>query len=184
MTDIEKIQKFITENQTLLDEGRWTEFYTLLRNYVFIGDISYMLLKSDIDIFSQPNGLNTIPTRYMYGCNQLTEFILPTKNISRINDHAFMNCKNLSVVDLRGDESLHSIGSTAFANCISLREINLPKSLKLISKSAFCVTTYIQKVTYEGTWEEFKVIGAPIIINLKPGAQVKCSDHTFTVQEN
>ena len=184
MTNIEKIQKFITENQTLLDEGRWIEFYAILRNYEFIGDVSYMLLKSGIDTFSKPNGLNNIPTNYMYNCNQLTEFILPTKDISRINDHAFMNCKNLSVVDLRGNESLHSIGVTAFANCTSLREITLPKSLKLISRSAFYGTTFIQKVIYEGMWEEFKVVGAPIIINLRLGAQVECSDHTFTVQEN
>ena len=184
MTDIEKIQKFITENQTLLDEGRWSEFYTLLRNYEFIGDVSYMLLKSDIDIFSQPNGLNNIPTKYMYDCKKLTEFILPNHHISRINDDAFMNCSALGRINLIGDNSLHSIGSTAFANCTSLREINLPKSLKLISKSAFYGTTYLQKVIYEGTQAEFKVIGAPIIINLRPGAQVECSDDTFTIQEN
>lgn len=184
MTDIEKIQKFIIENQTLLDEGRWTEFYALLRNYEFIGDVSYMLLESRIDIFSQPNALNKIPTKYMYKCKKLTEFILPTKYISRINDDAFMGCSALGRINLIGDNSLHSIGATAFSNCTSLREINLPKSLKLISKSAFYGTTYIQKVTYEGTWVEFKVIGEPILINLRPGAQVECSDHTFTVQEN
>ena len=183
MTDLEKIQKFIAENQTLLDEGRWTEFYALLRNYEFIGDVSYMLLKSDIDVFSQPNGLNNIPTKYMYDCNQLTAFILPNHYISRINDNAFMNCKNLETVDLIGNSSLHSIGSAAFVNCIALKEINLPKSLKLISKSAFYGTTYIQKVIYEGTWAEFRFIGEPIIMNLRPGAKIICSDCNFTIQE-
>ena len=183
MTDIEKIQKFIFENQTLLDESRWTEFYALLRNYEFIGDVSYMLLKSGIDVFSQPNGLNNIPTKYMCNCNQLTEFILPNHYISRINDNAFRNCKNLETVDLIGNSSLHSIGAAAFVNCLSLREINLPKSLKLISKSAFYGTVNIEKVTYEGTWAEFQIIGYPLIINLKAGAKIVCSNCNFTIQE-
>ena len=185
MTNIEKIQKFIAENQTLLDEGRWTKFYALLRNYAFIGDVSYMLLKSDIDIFSQPNGLNSIPTKYMYDCNQLTEFILPDHYISRINDNAFMNCKNLEVVDLICNESLHSIGAAAFSNCINLKRLKLPKSLSVISMSAFLDCENIELIEYTGTKEDWKSKYSQytgLLIRLKPGCKIICSDGEYTIK--
>lgn len=183
MTDIEKIQKFIAENQILLDEGRWAEFYAILRNYEFIGDVSYMLLKSGIDIFSKPNGLNNIPIKYMYDCNQLTEFTLPTKHISRINDNAFMNCNNLNVVDLRGNESLHSIGSGAFLGCENLREISLPKSLKIISKAAFYHTFAIEVINYNGTHEEFKKTCLNLMLSAKDDCKINCVDGTYVLQD-
>ena len=182
MSNIEKIQKFIAENQTLLDEGRWVEFYELLRNYEFIGDVSYMLLKSGIDIFSQPNGLTHIPTNYMYKCSQVTEFILPTKYISRVNNEAFYSCQNLKSLDLRGDNSLHSIGSYAFGFCSNLEEIYIPKSLKIVSKSAFTGCDKLKYVYYEGTKEEYQT---NLILKLPDNKNsliiIKCKDGEIEV---
>lgn len=182
MTDVEKIQKFIIENQALLDEGRWADFYTQLMQHDFIGNVSYMLLMSGIDVFSEPNGLISIPREYMYKCAQLTEFTLP-KNIIRINDNAFMNCINLSVVDLRGNESLHSIGSGAFLGCENLREISLPKSLKIISKAAFYHTFAIEVINYNGTQEEFKKTCLNSMLSAKPDCKINCVDGTYVLQD-
>ena len=186
MTDIEKIQKFITENQTLLDEGRWVEFYAILRNYEFIGDVSYMLLKSGIDIFSKPNGLNNIPIKYMYDCNQLTEFILPNHHISRINDNAFLNCKNLELVDLTNNNSLHSIGAAAFSNCINLKRLKLPKSLSVISMAAFLGCENIELIEYTGTKEDWKSKYSQytgLLIRLKPGCKIILNGGEHTIKK-
>ncbi len=58
------------------------------------------------------------------------------KNINRINEFAFKGCKNLSRVNFKGN-SLKEIWPDAFAECTSLKKINLPKGLELISYRAF-----------------------------------------------
>lgn len=68
--------------------------------------------------------------------------------VSRIEENAFVNCKDLSLIDWghcsQNDEDnthissvLNYIGDTAFRNCNSLNYINLPNTLKEIGAYAF-----------------------------------------------
>lgn len=68
-------------------------------------------------------------------CKKLRSITLG-KNVNCIKSMAFLRCKNLSEVKIKGN-SLESIYSSAFDGCISLKKIDLPKSMKWISESAF-----------------------------------------------
>ena len=55
----------------------------------------------------------------------ITVFI--KEGVKKINDGAFMNCKNLQTVKI--PNSMKSIGSWAFKNCINLQKINIPDNV-------------------------------------------------------
>lgn len=171
-----KLQKFIQEHLDQINAGDWLSVYKELKNASFIGSFSYLMLESGIDIFSGEDGLNILPIDYLYGCDEITSYTLP-KNIFRINDEAFYGCQNLKSVDLRGDNSLHSIGSYAFGFCSNLEEIYIPKSLKIVSKSAFTGCVKLTYLHYEGTKEEYQAnLNLRLPSNENSLIIIKCKD--------
>ena len=176
-----ELQKFIQEHLDQINTGDWLSIYKDLKNALFIGYFSYLMLKSRIDVFSGKNRLNSIPTNYLYKCDDITSYTLP-KNVFRINDEAFYSCQNLKSVDLRGDNSLHSIGSYAFGFCSNLETIYIPKSLKIVSKSAFTGCDKLKYVYYEGTKEEYQT---NLILKLPDNKNsliiIKCKDGEIEV---
>lgn len=64
-------------------------------------------------------------------------------NCTRIMDRAFQNCSNLKVITF--SDSLEAINLNAFANCISLSEIELPENVSL-SYGAFGDTGLVHLV--------------------------------------
>ena len=74
-----------------------------------------------------------------YGCDQLTEVIIP-EGITEIGEKAFYNCRGLTTVSL--PESLEKIGSSAFYNCTGLTSIVIPKECWKVGDNAFygCVS--------------------------------------------
>ena len=151
-----ELQKFIQEHLDQINTGDWISIYKDLKNTPFIGYFSYLMLKSGIDIFSGENRLNNIPTNYLSDCDEITSYTLP-KDIFRINNQAFYSCQNLKSVDLRGDNSLHSIGSYTFGFCSNLEKIYISKSLKIVSKDAFTGCVKLTHIYYEGTKEEYQI---------------------------
>lgn len=149
------LQKFIQEHLDQINTGDWISIYKELKNAPFIGYFSYLMLQSGIDVFSGEHKLNNIPTNYLFDCDELTSYTLP-KDIFRINNQAFYSCSNLKSVDLRGDNSLHSIGSYVFGFCSNLEEIYIPKSLRIVSKDAFAGCAKLTHIYYEGTKEEYQ----------------------------
>ena len=54
-----------------------------------------------------------------------------------IGDYAFNGCESLSVAKFRADGNLKSIGDSAFSDCSSLEDINLPKNTERVGDCAF-----------------------------------------------
>ena len=58
--------------------------------------------------------------------------------IKILHDEVFINCKNLEKIIFHKNTQLIEIGKNAFRNCICIKYIKLPKTLKIIRYDAFC----------------------------------------------
>ena len=77
--------------------------------------------------------------------------------LAKTNSIIFDKTGTLTNGDFEVPEGVEKIGDHAFYNVSSLRSITLPTSLKEIGKAPFYITN-LNKITYKGTMEEFKLI--------------------------
>lgn len=72
---------------------------------------------------------------------KLLRVVIPD-SVVRLDDWAFAGCENLADVKISNNSSLGTIAQYAFYNCKSIRNINLPETLRSIGDSAFsgCAT--------------------------------------------
>ena len=83
-----------------------------------------------------PDALTSISESLCYQAQSLQEITIPI-NVVTINDNAFQGCINLKSVSFSGIYRLNNIKSYAFAQCKSLKTINLPSSVTKIEDYAF-----------------------------------------------
>lgn len=77
-------------------------------------------------------GLNNV----YYGKTTILS-VLPSNNVTTINDKAFTGCTNLTYVNF-GNSTITKIGNNAFQNCTKLSgELTLPKTLTILGANAF-----------------------------------------------
>ena len=70
--------------------------------------------------------------------NILTDFIVPESSpLMEIKDGTFYQCVKLKNIDLSTCKNLKSIGAQAFAECSSLKTLNLPPALTTLGDNAF-----------------------------------------------
>ena len=69
-------------------------------------------------------------------CSKIEHFIL-NDEIKKIDDYAFMGCKNLHYFNLSLDSSVDYIGSFAFSECDSIEDFIIPNSVKTINSNTF-----------------------------------------------
>lgn len=63
--------------------------------------------------------------------------VLPSNNVTAINDNAFTGCTNLTYVNF-GNSVITKIGNNAFQNCTKLSgELTLPETLTILGANAF-----------------------------------------------
>ena len=86
-----------------------------------------------LEEISIPETINKIPAQLFQDCPRLRKVNLP-KEIVSIGDHAFCNDEKLQ---LELPNGLVSIGACAFKNCLSIKDIYVPASVKKIKKNAF-----------------------------------------------
>ena len=75
----------------------------------------------------------------------LTEIYIPNSIIS-LGASAFSDCISLERVFIEG-ESLLTIGTNVFSNCLNLQEINIPNSVTNIGECAFAGCTAFASLT-------------------------------------
>lgn len=139
--------------------------------------------KSKISHINFPTSLEVIPVNMLEGCEYLMDSLVIPSNIRRINEGAFLGCKNLSSIHIPasveiigGNDNGNPAGLSTFSGCNSLEELRcdavVPPTLlgdpfsglnEQLNKDNFTLvvpeesTEAYQNAEY---WKEFKRISA------------------------
>ena len=92
--------------------------------------------------------MDEIPPRFLIN-SSVEYFTIPGRNITKIGEYAFYNCLNLKTIYI--PDSVKDIDAYAFYGCKSLN-IRIPKTVKRIGLSAFDSRS---RIIYEGSAKEF-----------------------------
>ncbi|EAX91461.1 surface antigen BspA-like [Trichomonas vaginalis G3] len=116
-------------------------------NYIFDGCVSLSTIECpDSDFFVIDNGALFNKNRSNLICfppaSSITFFCF-SQNVKSVSSSAFFGCKNLVGIMIP-DNSITSIGHSAFADCTSLKYINIPLCVKNIDQNVFtgCTSLY------------------------------------------
>ena len=94
------------------------------------------------------SGITMIGTRTFYYC-ELLETVTGGDNVVTIADSAFYNCTSLKEFDLPA--SLMTIADNAFYNCTSLKQLILPEGLMTIGSNAFVNCSSVSEIYVPST---------------------------------
>ena len=137
-----------------LEKVRFSDSLTVIPDYAFAEC-------KKLNTVELPKGIIVIGCRAFYGCESLEQIFIPegVKNFSILKKDAydwesnyigtFMNCVNLKKVIL--PESIKEIPGETFYGCINLSDINIPSHLEKIGKEAFCGCKRLKSLTIPQT---------------------------------
>ena len=92
-----------------------------------------------------PAGVRAIPESMFFHCTALEAADLPP-SLEEIGDYAFADCTSLRRVDLSRLTCLRRIGRSAFDGCTALEAVVLPPNLEHLGATAFCGCTALGQV--------------------------------------
>lgn len=90
-----------------------------------------------------PESVTKIGNHAFLNCFNLKEITIPN-SVTSIGDGAFQNCWALTKVKM--SENITSIGAMAFYRCEDLKELNIPKNVKYIGDLAFSSCTSLTDI--------------------------------------
>ena len=147
--------EFIEHNIQLIDENRFEEFYDLAGEQCIeltdVGCITNILIDAGIDPLAT---LTTIPAGYLYGCEDVTSFTIPS-HIKAIEVGAF---SDTSIEELIIPEGVTRIGEGAFNWNPKLKKIVLPSTLKELGVDCFEGCENLHKLHFNGTVRQWRLI--------------------------
>lgn len=128
-------------------EGKETEFVLNNEGDAYIFAYMYLSEECDVVIPSEYNGLpvTEIAPMVFWNSQYLKSLTIPA-TVTYIREYAFTGCKNLEKVIFEGGSQLKTIGGCAFADCSSLKGIELPESLEMIEGAAFSGCTSLERI--------------------------------------
>ena len=133
---------------------------SIYKSLIGSGDYSTAIL--DISI---TNNVEVIPECFFAGLSGISEINIPDSVVT-IDNGAFFNCRNVSVLNLPENGSLKTIGNAAFANInSSLNEINIPASVETIDHYAFTNCYNVSTLNFAEN-SKLKYIGAQAFGNM------------------
>ena len=150
---------------TLEEVPVWEHIEGVITNYN--GEDSDVTVPSELDGYT----ITTIGEGAFRNNNVIKRVNIPA-SITSIEDGAFYECENLSVVHFAEGSELTTIGQGAFCYCPELAEVNFEdlKNLKTIGSSAFAAEQYRKnKLTYVNLQEGLTTIGAGAFNNSGSG---------------
>ncbi len=148
-----------SHNRKLLNNKKFVDLYNSINSYLrqrlydynlnddIVSYLTEVLLSADLNPLENLEG---IPARYMIKNKSLESFEVPN-GIYMIGDYAFARCIHLTNVIL--PKSLIFINIGSFCGC-GIRSIELPESLKFIYYSAFKECIYLQHLEIPGGVEK------------------------------
>ena len=117
----------------------------------------------DVEGQSQGDGNSNSSMPNVNANNQPSQKIIITKhqdtmpqNVRHIGGHEYSNNQYLVIANI--PSGVPSIGIGAFANCLNLKVVSIPKSVKKIKANAFFNTPRLERISYEGTKEDWSRI--------------------------
>ena len=132
-------------------------------------------------------GLQTISRRMFLNCPKLKSVTIPQSMIN-IEDEAFSMCSKMSTV-VFSDQSVKTIGVRAFAECTSIKKLDLPQGLESIGAQAFIGCKKLASVTIPPSVinigdEAFEGCANKISVTVADGsyAQQWANEHGYTVR--
>ena len=165
------IEKYIND----IDANNWKKIYdqaNIELDMVSVGYLTEMFICSEINpllwMEDIPNNFLNSTTRiksihipdntYWIGKrafydSKLEDLDLSNTIIQSIEPEAFQYCDIEKIIF---SNKLMRIDVRAFANCYSLKEITLPKSIELIQFNAFSDCYDLKSIKYEGTSDQLK----------------------------
>lgn len=173
---IKKAEQLIETYIQDIDDNNWKDFYMKVQIDVgpyekeVIGQVTNMLLQSGIDPLAEGTTFKIVPTNYLYGQYQCTQFEFPLwldgvgseafafTSIEKLilPEHflhtwsaAFQHMSKLKNVVWKSKQ--HIIPERCFASCLGLKEIYLPNHIKLIKDKAFYNCVSLSDIYYDGT---------------------------------
>ena len=96
---------------------------------------AYLCADTKVANVTLPGSVKTIGTRAFIDCVDLKSVIMEAGGSMQIADYAFMNCLNLTSMQLPKDAT--KVGRFAFSYCSSLEALELPETLSEIGEQAF-----------------------------------------------
>lgn len=116
---------------------------------VYIGASNSELRNENIKKVIIDNGIDGIEIAGFKDMTTIQEVILPN-TIEEIGKEAFMGCSNLKYINIQTGgsyKSVDKIKENTFANCISLKKVEMPDSITKIEKYAFYGCKNLEEVT-------------------------------------
>jgi hypothetical protein len=96
---------------------------------------AYLCADTKVSNVTLPGSVKTIGTRAFIDCVDLKSVTMAAGGSMQIADYAFMNCLNLTSMQLPKDAT--KVGRFAFSYCSSLEALELPETLSEIGEQAF-----------------------------------------------
>ena len=103
MTISSKVKNFIEKYIPLIDANKFTYVYNLAERYLQrseTGELTQALLSCGINPIEIDSELTSIPTAYLWGCNDIASFILEDKEIDTVSNNAFAECDYLKQISI------------------------------------------------------------------------------------
>ena len=102
-----------------------------------------------------PTSILSVISKSAFENTGLHQISLP-RTVTKIDNNAFKNCKEATVLSFEGSKTkqsmLEEIGFSAFEGCKLLKTVYLPKSMKFIRQGAFYNCPNLKTVIYGGNF--------------------------------
>lgn len=139
----EKITKI---NKDAFSKYKGLEYICLPNSLIKIGGRVFQECENLKNI-SIPNNVDAIGS-YCFQLSGIKEFnINYGSKLTKISQRTFINCSNLSIVDLSKSKILESIDDYAFAYCENLKDVKLANTITSIGDMAFVGCDKISSIT-------------------------------------
>lgn len=143
-----EVRAAIEENKALIEAEDWKTLYRILgkkQSLSTIGELSQILLDAGVDPLE---GSKEIP-QYFFATLPITSYRIP--------------------------DGIEIIGKGAFSLCENLREVILPRTIKIIQREAFLQARKLRTIIFQGTTNEWEdIIKGPLWWARTGNVVVKC----------
>ena len=146
-------------------------------------NIKTVYFTGDITAWCGIDGLENVmsdtTSLYINGIQPSGDLVI-SESVTTIPSYAFVNCVGLTSVTI--PDSVTSIGDYAFSGCTGLMSITIPDSVTSIGSSAFEGCSSLTSINFKDIIEQWNAIakGKDWNYNIK---QIVCTDGTITLSE-